>query len=205
MMINNYRIRGEIIKAETIKNGLFLSDASRFIIKLDDTYPTKEQILNHNPLIRSTRGTYFIKYEPEGSDQKKDKLTFVVGNDLVGFKFKVRNSDHFEALAKVFPEVAWLLRNTNYDPKLFLVAKMHPGMIVPFSLNIGTYVDRLVEQMNRDKIDFNTNKPLVTYRVRKDLVNYNAIPFFYAPDRIAYAKKIIEMKKLAQACKDEDK
>lgn len=204
-MINNCRIRGEIIKAETIKNGLFLSDASRYIIKLDDTYPTREQILSHDPLVRSTRGEYFIKYEPMESKNRRDAAPFVVGNDLVGFKFKVANSDHFEALAKVFPEVAWMLRNTNYTPKLFYVAKMHPGMIVPFSLNIGTYVDKLVEQMNRDKVDFNTNKPLVTYRVRADLVNYNAIPFFYAPDRIAYAKKIIEMKKLAQACKDEDK
>lgn len=204
MMRNNAKIHDEIIRQETIKNGLFLSDASRFIVKLDDTYPTTMEILGHDPLVRSTRGEYFIKYEPDGAGQRNNAFPFVVGNDLIGFRFKVANSDHFKALADVFPEVAWLLRNTNYNPKLFSIAKKHPGMTVPFSVNFVEYVEKIDTSINRNEIDPNTYKPLVTYRAPKRLVNYNAIPFFYAPDRIAYAKKIIEMKKLAQACKDTD-
>lgn len=195
-MIKN-RAAEKLVRAEVIKSTLIVGQTSRHIVKLDDSYPFAADVIGHDPLIRVTYGTYFIKYQPDGSFQRATGFPFSIGNDLVGFALKAKNSQHFEKMAEIFPEVAWILRNTNYSPKLFAIAKMHPGMPFGFSVNWADYVERLTNWGDAHGIDLTINKPLITFRVSEKICNYDLDDKAFAPTCGQYATKIAEAKRIA--------
>lgn len=203
-MIKN-RAAEKLVKAEIIKSTLITGHPSRLIICLDDSYPLASDVVRHNPKIRVTNGTYFIKYEPNGNFAHcNGGFHFIIGNDLLGFVLKVRNSEHFEKLADVFPEVAWMLRHTNYNPRMFFVAKLHPGMMIHFCVDFGKYIDELIPQMEKDGINIHENKPFITFKSRIEDINYIINDKEYAPTFGQYAEKIAEAKRIAAEC-DEQK
>jgi hypothetical protein len=56
------------------------------------------------------------------------------------------------------------MRNTNYSDDLFHVAKIHPGLMIPFTFNVVKYNDMILSKMNRYGINPLEHKPLVTFR-----------------------------------------
>jgi len=188
-----------IVNAVAIENTLIVGQTSRYIIVLDDSYPTVADLTGANPLVRATNGQYFIKYEPPGSYHGKiGDLPFVIGNDMVGFRFKTKNSDHFRKIASIFPEVAWMIRNTNYNDYLFAVAQLHPGMIVPFCLDVSRYVNNLIEQAKKTGMDIKKIRPLVTFKTSADKINceLNSDRCF-SPSHWDYSSELKKARKLA--------
>ena len=191
MKIEN-TVAKQIFKAGIIEKNLFEDRSGRAIIKLDGSLPTDFDIVNGSPLLRSTHGVYHIIYSPRCMHGKVEKSKpFCVICDLLKFNLYVTGSKHFEKLADVYPEVAWLIKNTNYNGDLFFLAKIHPGVRMSFSLNFGEYGRTIFEK---------EVKPYIEEKgFRRPFYVMDSEPLHYSvpkPTKEDYKDKIIEANRI---------
>ena len=161
-----------LIELATIEKRLVKTNSARFIIALDDSVITAADVLDPKckDKIRCTSGDYFLKYDPVGSKFKNPKYPYTIKtSDMLGWNLKVSGPNHLHAMKKIFPEVAWILRNSYYDDSLFAIARTNPGMIVSFSLDFIRYQHMLMTKMNAMGLDPSVHHPFVTFRFAESL------------------------------------
>ena len=153
-----------------IENSIISPNQTRVMVHLQDkyiTYADIDALTDKN--IRATRGTFFIKYD-KVSKFRNNKFPYIVGTDLMGFKVRVSGLRHFLAMTKELPEFAWILRNTNFTPAYFKLAKTHIGIQIPFSINAGAYAERVYADAEAQGYDPQNlpNGVLVSFRCAQD-------------------------------------
>ena len=119
---------------------------------------------------RVTNGWFSITYNPEGSPKRVKNKPYTIGQDLVAGRFCVSSLKHWQALCERIPEFAFLVKWSNYDSRLFRVAKQHPGVAFCFNFNWGAYaemIDKKAEEMGVD-ID---HKPFFAYIAKKEVMD----------------------------------
>ena len=189
----------KIAELGTIENRLVKTNSARFIVSLRDEPVLYEDLLDpeRRKAIRGTTGLYCLKYDPYNNGvETKYKYVFYTG-DLYGINIRVSGPEHFHKLAFIIPELGWLKRNTTYDDKLFAVAKAHPAMPIPFSLDAVRYYDMIVAKMNAAGIDPTENKPFVTFKFASNLPHLDVdIKSLYMPEcKKYYFKALLEIEK----------
>jgi hypothetical protein len=163
-------------RAGTIEKMLVTTNSSRFIISLNDSPLTATDVLDpkRKDEIRCTSGDYFVKYDPVGSKFHNPKYPYTIKtSDMLGWNLKVSGIDHLYRISRVFPEVAWILRNSYFNDNLFNVAKSNPGMVVAFSLRFFDYQQMIMNKMNAAGLNPIENKPFVAFRFAKNLPHVN--------------------------------
>jgi len=154
-------------RAGTIEKLLVKTNSSRFIVSLRDEPLLAVDVLDPNKKdeIRCTTGSYFIKYSPTGDKFFNPKYPYTIKtSDMLGWNLCVSGPQHLAKVKMVFPEVAWILRNSTFDDVLFGIAKSCPGAIVPFCLDVVRYSAMITAKMNARGIDPTENKPFVTFK-----------------------------------------
>ena len=163
----------EVMKrAGTIEKMLVKTNSARFIVSIYDLPLTAADVIDtkRKDEIRCTSGDYFVKYDPVGSKFHNPKYPYTIKtSDVLGFNLKVSGIDHLYRLSRVFPEVAWILRNSYYNDNLFNVAKSNPGMTVSFSLRFFDYQEMIKNKMNAMGLNPTDHKPFVTFRFAESL------------------------------------
>lgn len=140
-----------LAKAVLREDRLVSTHQTRYTISLTDKLIRYQTIADLDVSdIRLTNGIYAIRFNSPRSIRKtrrgRSDLPFTIATDLLGFHLTVRNAMHFRALAKVIPELAWMIRNTNYDDELFHIAENHVGIHIPFCLDVVKYHNKLKKQ-----------------------------------------------------------
>lgn len=189
-----------LVRAMTIENTPIVGNCARFLVNLDNSPVRREDILDKGKQTRLTNGYYFIKYAPRNSYKGRQNPPYVFVCDMLRFTLRFRDSKHFEKAASVFPEVEWVIRNTNYTPGIFKWAVLHPGMLFPFSVNWDTYCREISNKAG--VFDNNPNymdqyKPLVTFRCSPDHWDFELKDYeYYNPHEAEYANQLREFKKI---------
>lgn len=153
-----------------IENSIISPKQSRAMVSLEDKFITYDDVDTlKDKSIRATKLVYFVKYSVPDKF-RNEKKPFVVGTDLLGFKLRVSGPKHFLALGKTLPEVAWMIRNTNFSPTHFTMAKTHIGIQIPFSVNVSEYAKRVYEDAVSRGFDPKNlpNGVLVSFRCAQD-------------------------------------
>lgn len=194
------RISKILAQGAIIENTLIVGNCARFLVKLDGSPIRRGDILDKNAQVRSTKGVYYIKYTPHKSYQRKELAPFVFVCDMLRFTIRITNAKMFARAASIFPEIKWVLKNTNYSPDIFKCAAQHPGMLFPFSVNWSTYCRSVTEQAGKEwntKDYFDLYKPLVTFQTNPEnwdiKIEDNECFNPYEKD---YVDKLLELKKL---------
>lgn len=160
-----------IAELGTIEKRLVKTNSARFIVNLDDEPVLYSDLLDpvRRRKLRGTNGMFFVKYDPDGCwNKSKYKYLLQIG-DLYAVNLRVANLNHLYKLSTFIPELAWVIRNTNFNDQLFAIAKAHPGMPVPFCLDAPRYYNMILKKMNAAGIDPTENKPFVTFKFADNL------------------------------------
>lgn len=136
----------EICRGLVIANPIISNHSARAIVNIQSQPLYKEDVYDCNPNLRLTNGVYYIRYQSKGSKFRNPKRPFLILNDLVQFRVAVSGPKHFYAMSTQVPEMDWLIRNTNYTTALFIVAKQHPGLNVPFCMDVMKILNRANRQ-----------------------------------------------------------
>ena len=187
-VINRYveQLQEVAITEDTLK----AAKSARCLISLDDSPVTEDKILSNNSLIRSTCGVYYIGFNDGKTRIGKYKgfkyKPFFIICDLFACPLRVNGPEHFRELANVFPEIAWLLRNTNYNDELFRLAREHLGIQFNFNLDFVAYEKMLKEKGAKDRVFYSTQ-------------DYNELVFgeLVKPGKKEYHNEFILSNKLA--------
>lgn len=174
--------------------------SSRTIVSLFDEPIDFQSLVAGTPGIVSTKGTFSIAYNTMKNQLKNGDKPYAIYTDLLQFhKIQVSGPHHLDCIAQRIPEVAWMLRNSNYDPYLFALAKMHPGTLIPFSVNWAKYGRMIIAKANEKNMDID-NKPLVCYKCSyEDFDNkYNKVWLAPKHDEKYYEKELKEAEKEAK-------
>jgi len=168
-MINETNLEGikRVKQYATIEKMLVKTNSSRFIVSLRDEPLLASDVLDpkRRDEIRCTTGSYFIKYSPSGDKFFNPKYPYTIKtSDMLGWNLCVSGPQHLAKIKMVFPEVAWILRNSTFDDTLFAIAKSCPGAIIPFSLDAVRYSNMIIAKMNKAGIDPTENKVFVTFK-----------------------------------------
>lgn len=139
--------------------------AYKYTLKLDDSPVTFEDIKGLNPLLRTTKGWYIIKYTPRNSGDRKKGRPFKIGQDFIRWDVRVSGPSHWHYLAKVIPEFGWLERNSTLTDELFDIAVMHPGMSFLFTVKWVEY-SKKIQELAPDKES--SEHPLVAMKIDSD-------------------------------------
>jgi len=174
-----------ITELATIEKRLVKTNSARFIVSINDDIVLASDLLDpvRRASLRGTTGQFALKYDPYNNGvETKYKYVFYTG-DLYGINIRVSGPEHFHKLAFIIPELGWIKRNTTYDDKLFVVAKAHPAMPVPFCLDAVRYYDMIIAKMNAAGIDPTENKPFVAFRFAENLPHIDVdIKSLYMPE-----------------------
>lgn len=161
-----------IAELGTLEKRLVKTNSMRFVISLHDEPVLSRDILDPSmkASIRCTDGTFYLRYDPQGSNAKNHNYPYLIKtHDLIGVNIRVSGPEQFHKLSFYLPEISWIIRNTNYKDEMFRVAKIHPGLMIPFTFNIVAYNDMIISKMNRYGINPLVHKPLVTFRFAMSL------------------------------------
>lgn len=120
--------------------------AYKYIARMDDTPVNWDQIFNLDPMLRTTKGVYMIKYTPYHSKDYRKGRPFKIGQDLIRWDIRVSGTEEWHELCKRVPELGWLERNSYLTDNMFALAKKHPGMSLWFSVKWDEYEAKLQEQ-----------------------------------------------------------
>lgn len=189
-----------LVRGMTIENTPIVGNCARFLINLDNSPVRRNDILDKGKQTRLTKGVYYIKYSPHNSYKGKENPPFVFVCDMLRFTLRFKNSKHFERASSVFPEVKWVIRNTNYTPGIFKWAVLHPGMLFPFSVNWDTYCREISNKagvFDNAQNYFDQYKPLVTFKTNPENWQFKLDDCeYYNPYEAEYAKQLKEFKRL---------
>lgn len=140
----------------------------RHLVCLEEEPICEKDLFAKTKFIVATKGNYGIAYNTVQKQIKNKSKPFFIYTDLLGFhKLCVSGPVHLKALSSRIPELAWMLRNTNFDFGLFALAKMHPGTQFDFTVNWVKYSDMINAKAKANGID-NDNKPYVAYKCNYD-------------------------------------
>lgn len=120
--------------------------AYKYFLRLDDKPVTWADIESLNPVLRSTKGLYMIKYTPRNSKDRKKGRPWKIGQDLIRWDIRVSGKKHWNYLCDKIPELDWLRRNSTLTDRMFDLAVMHPGMSFWFSVDWVRYEAKLQAQ-----------------------------------------------------------
>ena len=116
---------------------------------------------------RTTNGWYSIIYNPEGSPKRVKGKPYTLGQDLIQGRFCVSGIRHLKAVASRIPEIAFLLKWSYFDERLFALAKKHPGIAFCFNFKWGDYGDMIEKKAEKMGIDID-HKPFFAYITKKE-------------------------------------
>ena len=111
----------------------------KYFIRLDDQPVIWDDIQSLNPMLRSTKGLYMIKYTPKNSKDRKKGRPWKIGQDLIRWDIRVSGPKHWHYLCDRIPELDWIRRNTILTDEMFDIAVQHPGMTLWFSIDWVRY------------------------------------------------------------------
>jgi len=161
-MENKTKDVGDIIAGLVlIENEALNSHQWRVVANLFDEPVTFEDYDRLKPYVRTTCGIYYIKYVPKADRFRVPGCPWVLVQDMVGSRIVLNGPEHLHRLAKQIPEIAWILRNTNYSDGLFSMAARHPGIKMPFCLDVVKYGEMILEKAKEKGIDID-GKPFVS-------------------------------------------
>ena len=149
---------GEGINPKTLVNPF----SNKYIVNIYDKPVSFKDFVSHDPDVRATSGFFTIRYVPKNHrDRVKDK-PYIIGQDLVRLRVTVSGPKHWGALCNRIPELAWIRRNTTFKENMFPIAKMHPGLVLRFTLDVPKYCEKITNRANELGIDID-HKPLVAF------------------------------------------
>ena len=118
----------------------------KYFVRLDDKPVLWNQIQNLDPMLRSTKGLYMIKYTPKNSKDRKKGRPWKIGQDLIRWDIRVSGKAHWHQLCDRIPELDWLRRNSTFEDGLFDLAVNHPGMTLWFTVDWLRYSTKIRTQ-----------------------------------------------------------
>ena len=157
----------ETMRDGTAKYRVICPSCTRALVDLNEVPVSIEALKSGDPNVRLTTGIYSIDYVPKGALKSKPKYPYHIAQDLLNMRLVCSGPKHLRAIANRIPEVAWILRNSNFSNSLFGYAKMHPGMNIPFCLDFVAYGDMIQQKAKRDKIWID-NKPFACFTCNPD-------------------------------------
>lgn len=138
--------KGKVKGSGIIANTIVSASQHKFIIDLLDRPISVDLCKSHPEMLRLTTGMYRIKYFGYGSKYHKKDRPFYFDCDLFEKGFKVSGPEMLKAYAEQIPEVAWIMRNTSISDSLFDAAYECRGIGIPFTIKIGMYRKKILEQ-----------------------------------------------------------
>lgn len=192
-----------IAELGTLEKRLVKTNSMRFVISLHDEPVLAKDILDPamKESIRCTDGTFYVRYDPQGSNAKNHNYPYLIKtHDLIGVNIRVSGPEQFHKLSFYLPEISWIIRNTNYKDEMFHVAKIHPGLMIPFVFNIVAYNDMILKKMNRYGINPLLHKPLVTFRFAMSLphIDVNEEEFVPAKSKQRYLNALDKIEQVSK-------
>ena len=130
--------------------------------------------------IVTTKGCYSITYNPDNSPKRIKDKPFTIGQDLIKGLISVSGPAHFKCLCKRIPELGFLKKWSNYDDRLFALAKKHPGIGFTFTLRWGDYADMIEKKAEDMGLDID-HKPFFAYITTKDQLDALREKYRYTP------------------------
>lgn len=133
------------------------------VVSLDEEPPCIEPfsgILPRN--VRTTNGFFSLVYNPEGSPKRVKDKPYTFGQDLFAAKISVSGPRHLKALGTRIPEIGWILKWSNFDDRLFALAKKHPGVAFGFNVRWADYAEMIERKAEQEGIDID-HKPFLMY------------------------------------------
>lgn len=170
----------------TIEKRLVKTNSMRFIISLQEEPVLPKDVIDPSMKgsIRCTDGTFYMRYDPQGSNAKNHNYPYLIKtHDMLGVNIRVSGPTQLHKLKKILPELDWIIRNTNYSDELFLVAKTHPGLMIPFAFDVVRYQSMIVSKMNRYGINPTVYKPLVTFRFATEIPHIDVDEESFVPEK----------------------
>lgn len=156
-----------LMKAVTVESNLLSNSSWRAIINLNDNLVEIKPDSDDFPRdCRTTCGVYGLKYLPATDGRRNPRFPYVFINDLLPMRICVSGMKHLACLSREIPEIAWILRNSNFNPRLFYWCARHPGLKIPFSVNFAEYCNKLEAKAKAQGINTEKNTdfiPLVNY------------------------------------------
>lgn len=175
------------------------------LVRIDEEPIIMDDLKSFEPTLRATKGYYSIQYVPLKSTRVNSKrCRYLIGQDLVQMRISVSGPYHLKVLADRVPEIRWLLRNTTFHMGMFEVAKRHPGMPFPFTIDYYRYEEMLIEKAAKKGIEL--KKPFVTFYYANQegyYEKYKDIKFARRNSKEDYKTQIEEADKLAQEAGEE--
>lgn len=118
------------------------------------------------PDVRTTCGNYYLKYCPRNDPWRVPNFPWVLINDMTNRRIVTNGPTHLRALAKEIPELSFILNYSTFSDELFDIAAKHPGIKMPFCLDVVRYSKDIMEEAKKIGKDID-NRPLVSY-MRKE-------------------------------------
>lgn len=112
--------------------------------------------------VRTTNGFFSLVYNPEGSPKRIKDKPYTFGQDLIAARISVSGPRHLKALGTRIPEIGWILKWSNFDDRLFAVAKKHPGVAFGFNVRWADYAEMIENKAEQMGIDID-HKPFLMY------------------------------------------
>lgn len=112
--------------------------------------------------VRTTNGFFSLVYNPEGSPKRIKDKPYTFGQDLIAARISVSGIRHLKALGTRIPEIGWILKWSNFDERLFAVAKKHPGVAFGFNVRWADYAEMIENKAEQMGIDID-HKPFLIY------------------------------------------
>lgn len=150
-------------REELLEKCLVQPFRSRHIVSLREEPVSYDSFVSGTPGIISTKGDYAIVYNSSKTQARKKCKAYFIYSDLLKFKLSISGPVHLRAVADRIPEVAWMLRNTKFDFRLFALAKMHPGVSFDFSVDWVRYARMINAKARKMKLNID-HKPFVCYK-----------------------------------------
>lgn len=167
----NGQYLGKTREAKIIKNFAFQPFFVKHIISVKNEPVSLRTFTNYDDSVRTTAGFYTLTYVATTDKRYVKGKPYVIGQDLLRMRVTVSGYQHFSCIAKSIPELAWIKQwCPQLQPKLFGLAKRHPGMNFYFSPDWIGYADMIYEKAEREGIDLN-NKVFVTYECSREVRN----------------------------------
>lgn len=195
----NLKESGSDYDGEISKRALITPFSNKYIVSLLENPVSFKEFKSFDPNVRATSGFYTIRYVPLHHKDRVKGKPYIIGQDLIRLRVTVSGPRHWGALCDRIPELAWIKRNSTYTDELFAIAKMHPGMVIRFVLDVPRYCRMITQKAEERGIDID-HKPLVGYGCSaSDYINvYRKKELSEPRTKADYVKELAEVEKTAK-------
>ena len=158
---------GDWYEREITANFFVQNPVYYYLVDITDKPVSLKDWTDLNPNVKVTKGLYSIQYIPAGSVRRNPKFPYLIGQDLVRLRVTVSGPIHWGHLCDRIPELGWLKRNSTLTPEMFRIAKMHPGLVIKFTVDVVNYCKKIEDRAKELGIDID-HKPLAVYAWNKN-------------------------------------